>query len=306
MIREQQLKEWLDKTFEQDYSLSKIADDASFRRYFRLHLENNSFVVMDAPPQKENIIPFIKIAQFLSKNNISSPKIYQSDLSQGFLILEDFGNKTMAKEPTFKNYKKAINELIKLQKINNKNLPKYTQTLFINEMLLFIDWYLPFYKRKILTYTQKITLKKLFFNLAQTLIQQPQVFVHRDYHCRNIMIKNDKSLGIIDFQDAVIGGYTYDLVSLLKDAYHQIKPKDYQDLLTYFYNNSHIKLSLKKIEYDVDLMGVQRHIKILGIFTRLAIRDKKNQYLNNIPLIESYLKNTMIKYPELAILRELL
>lgn len=304
--RKQQLQIYLKTIFKENFFLSKVADDASFRRYFRLHLKEKTFIIMDAPPNKENAQLFIALAKNLKKFKNPTPKIFDYDLTQGFVVLEDFGNATFLSVANETHFLQAINVLIQLQKTSSLKLKKYDQFILNNEMLLFKDWYLPFYKKQILMPLEKRQLAKLFYFLSQTIVKQPQVLVHRDFHSRNLIVKKDNSLGLLDFQDAIIGAYTYDLVSLLKDAYLELNPVQYQNNLQYFYQQKKIKIPFKEFEKEVDLMGVQRHLKILGIFVRLAKRDNKQGYLENIPLIKKYLLAMVDKYSELAILKKLL
>jgi len=303
-----QLEDWLESFFnDADFVTSKASDDASFRRYFRIERANATFIAMDAPPEKENSKRFVEIAELLIGNNIHAPKIIEKDLSQGFLLIEDLGSTTflqaLKNEFNLELYKTAIDELIKLQAIDtsNQNLNPYNEQLLTQEMQLFIDWYLP----KNTSQEHLGKLKKIFDLLTTNAINSPQVFVHRDYHCRNLMITNNE-ISIIDFQDAVIGSNAYDLVSLLKDAYFELKPSEVQALLAYFHKQSKLAISLKEFEKQFDLMGLQRHLKVLGLFKRLSLRDGKHQYLNDIPLVEKYVMQMSDKYPELSFLSEVL
>lgn len=303
-----QLEDWLEVFFDDaSFTLSKASDDASFRRYFRIERSNLSFIAMDAPPAKENSKLFINIANLLRSNNIHAPKIIDADLAQGFLLIEDLGNTTFLQALNGKTnldlYRLAIDELIKIQKIDVKNhlLNQYDQTLLKKELTLLIDWYLP----KNIQQKTIADLNQLFDQLIQNSLNSPQVFVHRDYHCRNLMITHDK-ITIIDFQDAVVGSNTYDLVSLLKDAYFELSPTEIQTLLTYFYEQDNVQVSFAEFEKQFDLMGLQRHLKILGIFKRLSIRDGKHQYLNDIPLVKKHALQMADKYPEFSLLKAIL
>ena len=303
-----QLEDWLEIFFDDaNFSLSKASDDASFRRYFRIERSNLSFIAMDAPPEKENSKLFIEIAKLLRDNNVHAPKIIDADLIQGFLLIEDLGNTTFLQALNGKTnlnlYKLAIDELIKIQQIDLKDqtLNLYDNTLLNTELELLIDWYLP----KDIDQNSLNNLRTLFSQLVQNSLNSEQVFVHRDYHARNLMITNEK-ITVIDFQDAVIGSNTYDLVSLLKDAYFELKPSDIQILLTYFHTQSKLKIPLSEFEKQFDLMGLQRHLKILGIFKRLSLRDGKHQYLNDIPLVKKYTLQMADKYPEFSLLKEIL
>ncbi len=299
------LTDWLAHFFgDENFVITSASDDASFRRYFRIERNNATFIAMDAPPEKENSDTFIKIATLLNANNIYAPKIIETDLVQGFLLLEDLGNVTFLQALNENNrinlYKKAINELIKIQKIDyqNKDLPLYDNVLLTNEMQLLIDWYLPQKKAN----PSPLLLTDIFQLLSDNAQNSPQVFVHRDYHARNLMVIKEK-IAVIDFQDAVIGSNTYDLCSLLKDAYLELSTDEIQILLHYYHTQAHIKLNFLQFEKQFDLMGLQRHLKILGIFKRLSMRDDKHQYLNNIPLVKKYVLQIADKYPEFAILK---
>lgn len=300
---------WLKNFFgHQNFEFTHASDDASFRRYFRVQYQQETFIAMDALSLKENIGSFIKIAKLLNRHNIHAPKIISVDLKQGFLLLEDLGSTTFlqALNGNFNLdlYKIAINELIKIQTINTKNLAlkKYDNQLLNAEMQLLIDWYLP----KILSSAHLQNLQNIFRLLSDNALNSEQVFVHRDYHCRNLMALKDNDLGVIDFQDALIGSNTYDLCSLLKDAYFELQPFELQALLQYYYNQANIDIEFLQFEKQFELMGLQRHLKILGIFKRLSIRDNKHQYLNDLPLVKKYVQQIANKYPELAVLKELL
>lgn len=303
------LKAWLETFFDDaDFIISKASDDASFRRYFRIERSNTTFIAMDAPPTKEDSAPFVQIATLLRNNKIHAPKIIEADLTQGFLLIEDLGSATFlqALNHTFNLdlYKSAIDELIKIQAINPKNqdLKQYDDKLLNTEMQLLIDWYLD----KNLNKNQQAQLHHIFKLLTDNALNSPQVFVHRDYHARNLMLSPANTLAVIDFQDAVIGSYTYDLCSLLKDAYFELKPTDIQTLLAYFYKQANIQINFKEFEKEFDLMGLQRHLKILGIFKRLSIRDGKHQYLEDIPLVKKYALQIANKYSEFSFLKEIL
>ncbi|SMN13365.1 COG3178: Predicted phosphotransferase related to Ser/Thr protein kinases [Bathymodiolus heckerae thiotrophic gill symbiont] len=300
------LTDWLEHFFgDVNFVTTKASDDASFRRYFRIERDNNTFIAMDAPPEKEDSASFVKIATLLRDNNLHAPKIIESNLVQGFLLLEDLGSLTflqaLSKDNCIDLYKKAINEIIKIQKIDcqNKHLPLYNKTLLTSEMQLLIDWYLT----KDSNFNQQLS--TIFQLLSDNALNSLQVFVHRDYHARNLMVIKDE-LAIIDFQDAVIGSNSYDLCSLLKDAYIELSANDIQTLLNYYYTQANIDIEFSQFEKQFELMGLQRHLKILGIFKRLSRRDGKHQYLDNIPLVKKYALQTASKYPEFSALKDIL
>jgi aminoglycoside/choline kinase family phosphotransferase len=307
-LRLDKLKYWLEVFFDDaNFTINKASDDASFRRYFRIERSNLSFIAMDAPPEKENSKLFIDIANLLRHNHVHAPKIISTDLAQGFLLIEDLGNITFLQALNSQSkldlYKLAIDELIKIQQIDLGDYPlnKYNKNLLNAELELLIDWYLP----KNTSQQSLDKLHQLFDQLVQNSLNSPQVFVHRDYHCRNLMITNS-NISVIDFQDAVIGSNTYDLASLLKDAYFELGQHDLTTLLGYYHTQTNNTNSIDEFEKQFDLMGLQRHLKILGIFKRLALRDGKNQYLDNIPLVKKYTLQMAYKYPEFAFLKALL
>ncbi|NYT26771.1 MAG: phosphotransferase [Candidatus Thiodubiliella endoseptemdiera] len=301
------LTDWLETFFgDENFVINSTSDDASFRRYFRVERENNTFIAMDAPPEKEDSKAFIKISAMLRVNNVHAPKIIEANLMQGFLLIEDLGNltflKALSKEKLITLYKKAIDELIKMQAIDCYNdLPLYDDTLLKKEMQLLIDWYLP----KDISDKQQQQLTDIFQILSNNALNSPQVFVHRDYHARNMMML-DGEVTVIDFQDAVIGSNTYDLCSLLKDAYLQLEPIEIKILLQYYHQQTNSEIKFSKFKKQFELMGLQRHLKILGIFKRLSLRDGKNQYLDDIPLVKKYVLQIANKYSEFALLKEIL
>jgi len=302
------LTDWLEFFFDdENFVITTASDDASFRRYFRIQRDNNSFIAMDAPPNKENCEPFICIAKYLVAGGIHAPKIIEADLNQGFLLLEDLGSQTFLSEQqkdfNIQHYKNAIDVLIDIQslKTNSVDILSYDYTLLTSEMQLLIDWYLPTLNSK-----QQTQLQTIFDLLSDNALSTDQVFVHRDYHSRNLMLLENNELGVIDFQDAVIGPNTYDLVSLLKDAYFELKPSEVHVLLIYFHKQSKLTISFDDFEKQFDLMGLQRHLKVLGIFKRLSIRDGKHQYLKDIPLIEKYVLQIADKYPNFSYLKNIL
>ena len=302
------LTDWLEFFFaDENFVITSASDDASFRRYFRIERDNASFIAMDAPPEKENCEPFIRLAKHLAAGDVHAPKIIEANLEQGFLLLEDLGNQTFLnaqqKNFTIQHYKNAIDVLINIQALEttSANIPAYDSALLNAEMQLLIDWYLP-----TLSAECHAQLQTIFTLLSNNALSTEQVFVHRDYHARNLMLLEKDELGVIDFQDAVIGSNTYDLASLLKDAYFEIKPAQMQALLAYFYQQADIKVDITEFEKQFNLMGLQRHLKILGIFKRLSIRDGKHQYLNDIPLVKKYALQMANKYPEFSLLKQIL
>jgi aminoglycoside/choline kinase family phosphotransferase len=316
--REEEIRIWVNTYLKGEFQWEPASADASFRRYFRVFKGNQSYILMDAPPKKESIQPFLEVANRLKDAQVNVPKIYVFDIELGVILMHDFGPTTylgaISKDNATKLYGDAANALICIQKnIDTKKMQHYDKNKMYEEMNLFVDWYLIKYKNIALSKTDISILDQSFKLIAKKVSLQPQVFVHRDFHSRNLMFLTDPKInpGILDFQDALIGPITYDLVSLLKDAYVEWDEEFIIDQSVRYWDkakkeNLPIQGDFSKFYEDFELMGVQRHLKVLGIFSRLSIRDKKNQYLDDIPLVEKYLWNTIVRYKELFPLRNLL
>lgn len=299
---------WLTHTLQLDIiQFEPASSDASFRRYFRVIHKNGQHIVMDAPPEKENTEPFIRIDKLFKASGVAVPEIYHQELAQGFLLLEDFGSTCLLDKLNNNNaldfYSCAFNSLETLQtktSITTSQLPLYDEVLLSQELSLFYDWFLEKYLNLSLPENIKQELNSVLISSA---IEQPQVCVHRDFHSRNLMALNNNSLGVIDFQDAVIGPITYDLVSLLRDCYIAWpEQKVYQWMTLYFHKITQSGLVSDDIDTFrnwFDLMGLQRHLKAIGIFSRLNIRDNKSSYLADIPRTLLYVRHVCNKYPEL-------
>jgi N-acetylmuramate 1-kinase len=307
--RTQQLEQWLAQVLDQPYTLTTASADASFRRYFRVHLPQETLIAMDAPPPQEDCRPFIKVAESLLGAGLNVPKVIAQDVTQGFLLLSDLGNDTYLSRLNSKNakalYGDACQALIKMQLATGKDtLPPYDAALLMRELQLFPDWYVAKHLGKILSAEQQAVLDKTFAQLIDNILQQPQVTVHRDYHSRNLMVTAENNPGVLDFQDAVIGAITYDLASLFKDAYIRWDEEDLMDWVVRYWQAAK-KAGLPVSEdfggfyKDFEWMGVQRHIKVLGIFARLYHRDGKDGYLKDMPLVMQYLQAACERYVEL-------
>ncbi|HHO58755.1 MAG TPA: aminoglycoside phosphotransferase [Thiotrichales bacterium] len=314
MDRLTQLQQWLESVAENTYTdIQPASADASFRQYFRVlnRKQNRHYIVMDAPPDKEDCHPFIHVTELLRGVGVNAPEIFARDVSQGFLLLADLGNRPYLDELNQESagalYSDAIDALIKMQTIE-AILPAYDKTLLQNEMALFETWYLKRHLNISLTPLQKEQLASVFALLISNAEEQPQVFVHRDYHSRNLMITDNNNPGVIDYQDAVNGPITYDLVSLFKDCYIEWPREKVEQWLAIYLSRLSITYSIttETLIRWFDLMGVQRHLKVLGIFARLNYRDGKAQYLDDLPLTLKYVVETCERYPELAPLKQLL
>ena len=288
-------------------SLAPASADASFRRYFRLNgSADNTFIVMDAPPAQEDCRPFITVAELFRATGVHVPGVLAQDLEQGFLLLDDFGQRTYLNEltPTSVSplYGDAISALVKLQQGTRPDvLPHYDHNRLMHELQLFPQWYLGKHLGKSLNTEQLNTLDRMFETIVQVNLAEPQVYVHRDYHCRNLMIVRDNNPGIIDFQDAVIGPMTYDLVSLLRDAYIQWPEPLQIEWAIGFWTQARaaglpVRADFGEFWRDFEIMGLQRHLKILGIFARLYHRDGKEGYLKDLPRVSHYARSVMERY----------
>ncbi|MFK5915776.1 MAG: phosphotransferase [Woeseiaceae bacterium] len=319
--RLEQLKIWLNDSGISYQDIQPASADASFRRYFRITDQGTSLIVMDAPPEKEDCQPFINIAGLLLKYGLNVPKILALDLNQGFILLNDLGNTVFLSElsnaTVDKMYRTAMMPLLDIQKQvlapEQQYLPHYNETLLRRELDLFPDWYLKQHKGITLSANQTSSLQQVFELLIKNALEQPQVCVHRDYHSRNLMVNHaDPSKpGVIDFQDAVIGAVTYDLVSLLKDCYINWPREKVEQWVAFYYNEATALGILENIDSAqflrwFDLMGLQRHLKVAGIFTRLKLRDGKTGYMKDIPRTMEYIIDTVQLYPELKPLATLL
>ena len=291
------------------FNLKPASEDASFRTYHRLFLKNKTFIVMDAPPEQENCKVFIKITKKLRACDVNVPIIHNVNIEQGFLLLSDLGNDLyldkLNKSSIYELYSDALSTLVAIQVlVNVGGVDGYDKSLLIREMNLFREWLIEKHLNIKLSDSQVKILTKLFDLLVNNALQQPKVFVHRDFHSRNLMVTKENNPGVIDYQDAVYGPISYDLVSILKDCY--IKwPKEEINKWVDFYLN---KLYEEKAQYRInrdefvrwfDLMGVQRHLKASGIFARLSHRDGKHNFLEDIPRTLSYILDLKEAYEEL-------
>ena len=298
-------------------TLEQVAGDASFRRYFRVAGDDGiTRIIMDAPPEHEDCRPFLDVTGRLEAAGVHVPQIFAQDLDQGFLLLEDLGDvqylDRLDRDSAARLYGDALAALLAFQaSAPSDGLPPYDEALLRFEMELFREWLCGRHLAIALDAQENVMLDTLFTRLVENALEQPQCFVHRDYHSRNLMLTDSRSPGIIDFQDAVRGPITYDLVSLLKDAYirwplEQVDRwvADYAELA----GQSGLINEAQKLQFQkwFDLMGLQRHIKVAGIFARLYRRDGKAGYLADIPLVLDYIVEMAERYPEFSGLADLI
>lgn len=308
--RENALEDWLLNTIKlKDFSLRPLAGDASFRRYYRLHCADSSMIIMDAPPEKEALESFIFVAEVLNQAQIHTPEIIAKNYEQGFLLLSDFGDQLLLNllndNTVNQYYLDSMNILLQMQNsISEPKLPAFDKAFMVHEMNLCSEWFLNQYLKLELTAAEHGLIDKTVVLLAQEVAQQPLTFIHRDYHSRNLMLidqEGSPALGIIDFQDAMIGPVTYDLVSLLKDCYIAWPRERILEWLAYFHSKSPLvnHYSLAQFIRAFDFCGLQRHLKVLGVFCRLHLRDNKSGYLGDLPLTLKYVLECSEIYEEL-------
>ncbi len=297
----QAVKAYINQTPWSRWTLTSASADASFRRYFRLHHGDESVIVMDASLEKASLAPFIDITDRLLRANVNAPKILDRNLKEGFLILEDFGNTHYLNILNTHNYHQrycdAMQEIVRMQHADTSDLPLYDRDFLLSEMQLMRRWFLEEYLHITITATEWQILEQTLCDIADEVLSQPQgFFVHRDFHSRNIMLPPQGGIGIIDYQDAMSGALTYDLVSLLKDCYIAFDPKAIETLALSFRDMKALDVDDATFLRWFDFMGMQRHIKVLGIFCRLYLRDGKAGYLNDLPLTLNYLLQSAQRY----------
>ena len=319
------LQTWLTDQFPgRSFEIHPTSTDASFRRYFRITLADGtpSLIVMDAPPEQENCRPWIETATLFRSLGIHVPEVFSQSLPLGFLLITDFGDTTYLKILQNPNlslhdaahyYADALGALAALQQASHSGvLPDYTHAHLMRELMLFPEWYVAHHKKTTLSDEELNSLLACFEQIIQVNLAEPRVFVHRDFHSRNLMLPPDGPRpGIIDFQDAVYGPMTYDLVSLFKDAYIRWDEEFTLDLLARYWETARdlglpVRADFAEFHHDYEWMGIQRHMKILGVFARLYYRDGKDAYLNDIPLVLRYLREACLRYREMKPVLKLL
>ncbi|MGQ0544721.1 MAG: aminoglycoside phosphotransferase family protein [Betaproteobacteria bacterium] len=300
----------------QQFTLTSASEDASFRRYFRVHLEDGrTAIAMDAPPGKEDCRPFVRIAGLLRDAGVHAPEIRAQDLAQGFLLLSDLGTRTYLDALDASNapqlFGDATEALVRWQLATRAGaLPPYDEALLRREMNLFPEWYVARHLKKELAAEQKASLESIFRLLVQSALAQPAVYVHRDYMPRNLMAC-EPNPGVLDFQDAVLGPITYDVVSLFRDAFVSWEEEQVLDWSVRYWEKAKraglpVAPDFGEFWRALEWMGLQRHLKVLGIFARIHYRDGKPKYLADTPRFIAYAHATGKRYAPLAPLLRLL
>ena len=316
MSRTLPLDDWLRACLDgEPFSLAPASEDASFRRYFRVTTAAGTRIVMDAPPQHEDCRPFVKVARLFRQAGVNVPEVLAEDVENGYLLLTDLGGTMYAQALNDSSaaplYDAATNALVRIQLASRPDvLPPYDRALLLRELRLFPDWYVAKQLGVPLSSAQSEALAAAFELILANNLAQPPVYVHRDYHSRNLMV-TDPNPGIIDFQDAVYGPITYDLASLFKDAYVSWEEERIIDWVVRYWEKAKaaglpVDPDFGAFYRDFEWMGVQRHIKVLGIFARLFHRDGKDRYLRDQPLVMAYLRRACERYGALGPLLRLL
>jgi aminoglycoside/choline kinase family phosphotransferase len=319
-----QLNDWLGTLNLVDVGSRRPASsDASFRRYFRLDVEpslrarlGDTLIAMDAPPQRENVPAFIHVDGLLRDAGVTVPVIVAQNVDQGFLLLSDLGTTTYLQRLDVDNasfmYSDAVDALINFQLASQPGvLPEFDRAFVLREMNLFPEWYLGKHLGVTMTDKQQAALDKIFEAITANVLAQQQVYMHRDYHSRNLMFLDQGNPGVLDFQDAVYGPVTYDLASLLRDAYIQWDEEVVLDWVVRYWQSAKkvglpVNPDIDAFYRDFEYMALQRHLKILGIFCRLNYRDGKDIYLGDLPTVLDYVRKTANRYIELKPLARLL
>ena len=318
---------WLERVLPEPMeSIAPASADASFRRYFRVTLAHEvalpdsgrrvrTLIAMDAPPPQEDCRPFVAIARLLAAAKLHAPAVLAEDLARGFLLLSDLGTRTYLADLTEDTapslYRDATVALVRWQVASRDGvLPRYDEALLTRELNLFADWYVAKHLGVALTDAQRSVLTSAFERIIASNLAQPCVYVHRDYHSRNLMVIEPRP-GVLDFQDAVYGPITYDLVSLLRDAYISWDEEHQLDWAVRYWEHARaadlpVGSDFAAFWRDFEWMGVQRQLKVLGIFARLYHRDGKGVYLGEMPRVRGYLRGACARYAELAPLLKLL
>jgi hypothetical protein len=310
----QALQDWAARELGVDsLDITPASADASFRRYFRATTKGRDYIVMDAPPAHEDCRPFIAVARLFGEAGVHVPQVLAQDLDQGFLLLTDLGNTTYLSALTDaadnlgverELYLASNDALIRIQQASRPGvLPEYDRALLTRELMLFPEWYVAKHLGVVMSDEQKSILDTVFERILANNLAQPQVYVHRDWHSRNLMV-SDPNPGILDFQDAVYGPITYDLASIYRDAYIQWDEEHQLDWVIRYWEKARAARLPVPDDFgafwrDFEWMGAQRHIKVLGIFARLYHRDGKDGYLKDMPLVMHYLRKVCERYDEL-------
>ena len=289
--------------------ITALLGDASSRQYYRIKAHSTSnpqqnYILMHSPHPDDKLEQFIKVSESLELMGVDVPRIYHKNVTQGLLLLEDLGDDLLLQKLTEDTvsdyYQKAMDIILNIQKHPTPSiLPAFNKTHMLTEMNLFKDWFIKTHLEITLTTSEEQFIDQQFSNIADAIEAHPQTMIHRDFHSRNLMVLPNAKLGVIDFQDAMIGPRAYDLVSLLKDCYVSWTPSFIKHCCQYFHHELSDNTSFENFYHEFTLCGLQRHLKVLGIFCRLYYRDGKSRYLADLPLTWQYMSNALNECPDL-------
>jgi len=307
-----ELNDWVRPFFPEKYSIDSASSDASFRSYYRVTSNEQTKIIMVAPPKHEPISSFLDITQRLFKAKINIPKIYKIDESKGLILMSDLGNDKyldiLTKETLYCLYTDAMDCICKMQnEVDTSGLDKFDKSEQMNEMSLFNEWYIGKHLNFNLSKKQSEELHQCYEQIYTIISKIPKSFMHRDFHSRNLMVTSEKNPGVLDYQDAVLGPITYDIVSLLKDCYVAWDEETVYSMTSSFFSKIEKRHNVvyEEFEYWFDITGLQRHLKAIGIFSRLNYRDNKSNYLGDIPRTLNYVTKMLEKYSELSELKRI-
>ncbi len=314
--RLRELSEWVQRVAPAEtFTIEPASADASFRRYFRVTLDGRTRIVMDAPPPQEDCRPFVHVAGLLKAAGVHAPEVLAQDLERGFLLLTDLGSRTyldvLDADNAARLFGDAIGALVKWQLATRPGeLPPYDEALLRRELALFPDWYVARHLRRTLTPAQQEALQSTFTLIVRSNLAQPTVFVHRDYMPRNLML-SDPNPGVLDFQDAVVGPISYDIASLMRDAFLSWEEEQVIDWTVRYWERARqaglpVPADFGEFYRDFEWMGLQRHLKVLGIFARIHYRDGKPKYLADTPRFLGYVRKVAERYAALKPLLRLM
>ncbi len=298
------LNNWIKQFYPNGYKIESASSDASFRKYFRIISDNQSKIIMDAPPSHEKIKPFLDITFLLQEIGLNVPKIFEVNEKEGFILMSDLGKSLylnqLNHETVYCLYTDAIDVIVKMQSnIKTTGLKVFDDDEYMLEMELFKKWFLQNHLKININENENSVIENCFRNLITHIKNIPTTFVHRDYHSRNLLMTEKNNPGIIDYQDALIGPITYDLVSLLKDCYITWEESLIHNIVKSSFNKIKNDNDLDEFIFWFDITGIQRHLKAIGIFSRLYYRDNKKDFINDIPRTYNYIHNILNKYSEL-------
>ncbi len=318
LTRDEDRRRWLASVLpDGEFTLQPASEDASFRSYWRVGNAGETRILMDAPPDREAIGPWLDVATRLHDAGVHAPRIDAHDVTRGFILMEDLGDRTYLPELDAANvdrlYADALDALLRMQSaVDVAGLPAYDRNRLVAEMELLPEWFLGRHLAYAPGGDERDVIEAAFAFLVQAALEQPRAFVHRDFHSRNLLVTPQRSPGIIDFQDAVSGPLTYDLVSLLRDCYIEwdaARVDGWVEGHRLRLREAHLlepAVDAARFRRWFDLIGVQRHLKVLGIFCRLCYRDGKPRYLGDLPLVWRYATGVARRYPELVAFVDLL